>query len=185
MTLPSDVGEATRLLQAARAGDAASAERLAELVYGELHSMALAHARPGGTLQPTALVHEVWLKLHGHLASLQDRRHFFAVASRAMRQVLANHARDARAQKRGDGRLAVTLEEGLGTDDAAIDVVALDDSLAKLARLNERHARVVELRFLCSLSIAETAEALGVSSRTVESDWAVAQAWLRRELQRA
>lgn len=176
------LGEATRLLQAARAGDAKAANRLAELVYDELHALAQAHALPGGTLQPTALVHEAWLKLHGNLASLQDRQHFFAVASRAMRQVLANHARAARAQKRGEGRLAVTLNERLGERDEALDAVALDDSLAKLAGLNERHARVVELRFLCSLSIQETAEALGLSHGTVENDWATAQAWLRREL---
>ena len=178
-------GEATRLLQAARAGDPGAADRLAELLYAELHALAQAQARPGGTLQPTALIHEVWLKLHGNLASLQDRRHFFAVASRAMRQVLANHARAARAQKRGEGRIGVTLDEHLGLNDDATDVVALDDSLARLAALNERHARVVELRFLCSLSIEETAEALSVSTATVERDWAFAQAWLRRELRRA
>jgi RNA polymerase sigma factor (TIGR02999 family) len=183
MSSPS-LGEATRLLQAVRSGDAGAADRLAELLYGELHALAQAQARPGGTLQPTVLVHEAWLKLHGNLADLQDRRHFFAVASRAMRQVLANWARAARAMKRGEGRIGVTLDAGLCAPDEPPDVVALDDSLARLATLNERYARVVELRFLCSLSIEETAEALDVSTATVERDWAVAQAWLRRELRR-
>lgn len=132
----SSPGEVTRLLQAARVGDTGATDRLAELLYAELHALALAQARPGGTLQPTALVHEVWLKLHSNLANLQDRPHFFAVASRAMRQVLANHARAARAQKRGEGRIGVTLDAHLGLNDHVPDVVALDDSLARLAALN-------------------------------------------------
>ena len=174
--------ETTRLLEALRAGDESAAAPLVELLYHELYAMARARVRPGKTLQPTALVHEVWLKLNGQLGSFHDRRHFLAVASRAMRQVLANAARDARTLKRGGDRFGVTLGAEVGAPAAEIDLVALDDSLRRLAELDERQGRIVELRFLCSLTIAETAEVLGVSTTTVEDDWAMARAWLRREL---
>lgn len=177
--------ETTRLLEALRAGDESAAEPLVELLYQELRAMAGARVRPGKTLQPTALVHEVWLKLNGQLGSFHDRRHFLAVASRAMRQVLANAARDARTMKRGGDRCGLTLDADVGSPATELDLVALDDSLSRLAALDERQARIVELRFLCSLTIAETAEVLGVSTRTVEGDWAMARAWLRRELRRA
>jgi RNA polymerase sigma factor (TIGR02999 family) len=180
------MAETTRLLQALRDGDDSASGPLIELLYRELHAMARAKARPDSTLQPTALVNEVWLKLNGKLGDFADRRHFFAVASRAMRQILANAAREARTLKRGGAQRGVTLDEGinggLGAPDAQLDLVALDDSLRKLAELDERQARIVELRFLCSLTIAETASVLGISHTTVEGDWAMAQAWLRREL---
>jgi len=186
------LGEATRLLQAVREGDAGAGERLVELLYGELHALGERHGRRDQTLAPTALVHEVWLKLEGHLAHFADRRHFLAAASQAMRQVLANHARAERALRRGGGRVVVTLDgnrDGRGGSDLAanstnaeLDLVALDDSLRRLAELDARQARVVELRFLCSLTIPETADVLGVSEGTVKSDWVMAQAWLRREL---
>lgn len=176
------MSETTRLLDAVRGGDAAAADKLIELLYRELHELARARARPGRTLQPTALVSEVWLKLNGKLGDFKDRRHFLAVASRAMRQILANAAREARTLKRGGHQRAVTLDEQSGGPSRELDIVALDDSLRRLAELDERQARIVELRFLCSLSIAETAAVLGVATSTVEDDWAMAQAWLRREM---
>lgn len=185
----------TRLLQGARNGEQDSAHALLPLVYAQLRGLSEAIFRaenPGHTLQPTALVHEAWLKLAGHLDSLADRTHFFAVASKAMRQVLTDHARTARRSKRGGNALRVTLDGQLPPDDARnaqsgqheLDLVDLEDSLAKLAKLNERHARMVELRLLGGLTIDETATALGTSHATVERDWVTVRGWLRRELGR-
>ena len=174
------------MLQALAAGEAADDPALFEAVYSQLHRLAEVAFRgrhAGLTLQPTALVHEAWLKLDGHLAGIRDREHFLAVASLAMRQILHNYAEAARAEKRGGGAPRVTLTE---PSDAvplpALDLVALDDALAELARLHPRHARVVELRFLASLTIADTAASLGVAHSTVEADWAMARAWLRAKL---
>lgn len=176
----------TRLLRDARAGDTGASEALLPLVYGELQGLANAifsDERKGHTLQPTALIHEAWMKLAVHLEGVEDRRHFFVLASRAMRQVLADHARGKRRQKRGEGRQRVTLNDRIGdTDSSGIDLVEFDDSLTRLAKLNDRHAQVVELRILGGLTIAETAEALGVSHTTIEGDWFMAKAWLRTEL---
>jgi len=177
--------EITRLLRAAQSGDTAAADALLEAVYRQLRELAGAamgqHA--GHVLQPTALVHEAWLKLEGHLDGLEDRRHFLRVAARAMRQVLANQAEAERAEKRAGRRMQfTTLSWGDVAGTESLDALVLDDVLTKLGDLNERHARVVELRFLCALTIAETADALGVSHATVETDWAMARAWLRREL---
>ena len=180
----------TALLEGVRAGRSDAAESLLALAYGELGRIARAHMpgeRKGHTLQPTALVHEAWMKLAPHLDSVEDRRHFFAVASQAMRQVLTDYARRSNSQKRGDGNRGITIDEALaaGGGDHGVDFVDLDDSLNRLASLNERHARVVELRIFGGLTIAETAETLEVSHGTVESDWFTARAWLRRELSRA
>lgn len=178
--------EVTVLLSRLREGEAGVVDQLLPLVYAELRGLAgaiFADQRPGHTLQPTALVHEAWLKLHGGLGTIEDRRHFLIVAGRAMRQVVADHARAHNAQKRGDGRRKVALE----TDVAAgggreVDLVDLDDSLRELAERKPRHAEVAELRLFSGLSIDEIADALGVSPRTVDSDWAMARAWLRKEL---
>ena len=173
----------TTLLGAHGRGDPGALDRLLPLVYDELHRLAdraFGSQRPGHTLQPTAVVHEAWLKLARGLGDVSGRQHFYAVAAKAMRQVLANHAASVRSRKRGDGLRAVTLHE-LG-DGSEVDLVALDDALRKLAELNPRHARVVELRFLAGLTIPEAADAIGVSHGTVESDWAMARAWLGREL---
>lgn len=157
--------------------------------YDELRAVASAALRRGGpsTLHPTALVHEAWLKLRGHFKGVRDRQHFLALAALAMRQVLSDHARARRAARRDAAHISVciSLPERSSGDPASprsLDLVALDNALTKLAALKERHARVVELRFLCSLTIQETAEVLGVSSGTVESDWSMARAWLRNEL---
>lgn len=174
--------ETTQLLAALRAGDTSAAESLIELLYDKLHAMARARALPGRTLQPTALVNEVWLKVNGKLGEFEDRRHFLAVASRAMRQVLASAAREASSLKRGDGNRAVTLDVDFVPAREEISLVALDSALSKLARVDARQARIVELRFLCSLTINETANTLGISASTVEADWAMAKAWLRREV---
>ena len=179
----------TRLLQSARAGEAEASASLLALTYGELGQLARAHfsaQRADHTLQPTALVHEAWLKLAAHLEGIEDRRHFFAIASRAMRQVLADHARTRNRAKREGNRPRLTLDQAIGeADTAAIDLVDLDDSLRRLAELNERHARVVELRIFGGLTIAETAAELGVSHDTVEKAWFMAKAWLHTELSRA
>lgn len=179
----------TLLLQRAREGDASASERLLPAIYDELHDVArgiFAGQRPGHTLQPTALIHEAWLKLVGNLGTTNDRKHFFVVAAKAMRQVLADHARGRSRQKRGGDAARVTLGALVEpAADAGIDLVALDDSLRRLAARNERHARIAELRLLGALTIAEVAEELGLSPRTIEDDWAMTKAWLRRELARA
>jgi RNA polymerase sigma factor (TIGR02999 family) len=181
----------TRLLGELRAGDEGAAERLLPLVYGELRSLADAvfnGQSKGHTLQPTALVHEAWLKLDGNLGGLEGRRHFFAVAAKAMRQVLADHARSRGRAKRGGGQHLVTLDEAVtpaaksSAATPSVDLIALHDALEKLTQLNERHARVVELRLLGSMTIAETAQTLGVSDGTVKTDWTIARAWLWRAL---
>jgi RNA polymerase sigma factor (TIGR02999 family) len=188
-TPPNDV---TELLRAWGAGDAEACEELARLVYAELRQQArraLRREGEGHTLQPTALVHEAWMRLDGqHDARWQSRTQFFAVAAQMMRRVLVDHARARRALKRG-GEARVTLGDVHGELDApdaaldAIDLIALDDALARLAILDPQKARLVELRYFAGLSITEAATALGVSPATVGREWAVARIWLRRELE--
>lgn len=175
-------GDITELLTALRDGDRTALDRLFPLVYAELHDRAhrqLARRRPGDTLSTTALVHEVYLKLTDSAhQSYQDRVHFFAVASRAMRQILVDYARRMTAAKRGGG-LAVSLDpDQLGNPGRAEELLALDEALARLEGLDERLARNVEMRFFGGLSVEETAEALGVSPRTVKRDWRKARAFL-------
>jgi RNA polymerase sigma-70 factor (ECF subfamily) len=178
--------QVTELLDRIRDGDGSAADRLLPLVYDELRALAshvFGPRKSAHTLQPTALVHEAWMRLAGGLGNLNDRVHFFRVAARAMRQVLADYARAERAQKRGGGVPSVTLDDSTeGVGSRHVDLVALDDSLSRLAELNDRHAKVVTLRLFGSLSIDEVAHSLGVSHATVESDWAFAKAWLRKEL---
>lgn len=177
---PQDV---TRLLHAAREGDAKALDDLYPLVYQDLHRVAhraLMGGRPGDTLNTTALVHEAYLKLHGASAfQPQDRRHFFAVAARAMRQIVVDHARSRAAQKRGGAYQRVDLDAAtIASDDSGLAVLALEDALRKLAVLDDRLARVVELRFFGGLSVEETAEVLEVDPRTVKRDWRKARAVL-------
>jgi RNA polymerase sigma factor (TIGR02999 family) len=138
----------------------------------------------GQTLQPTALVHEAYLRLVGHTRTSElARTHFFNLAAQAMRQVLADHARRRRAAKRGGDRQRVDFGQVVhGSASTGVDVVSLDDALTALAELDARQARIVELRFLAGMTIDETAVALGVSPRTVQLDWRMARAWLRRRL---
>jgi RNA polymerase sigma-70 factor, ECF subfamily len=178
----------TVLLQQLQAGDADAVGSLLPLVYGELRGLAqalFANERRAHTLQPTALIHEVWLKLGGNLGGAGDRRQFFALAALAMRRVLTDHARTQRREKRGSGQRGITLAEHLvasGTGPEALDLLELEDALVRLAAMNERHARMVELRFFGGLTIDETAATLGVAHATVERDWFTVRAWLRREL---
>jgi RNA polymerase sigma factor (TIGR02999 family) len=178
----------TDLLRAWGAGDAGASDELVPLVYAELRRQAqraLRREGEGHTLQPTALVHEAWLRLDGqHDASWESRSQFLAVAAQMMRRVLVDHARTRRALKRGGGDTFVTLSDAthvLATPDE-VDVIALDDALGRLALMDPRKARLVELRYFAGLSIPQAAAAVGVSQATVIREWAVARAWLRREL---
>ena len=179
----------TELLRAWGAGDAAAGEALVPLVYAELRRQArraLSREGEGHTLQATALVHEAWLRLAGQQdADWESRTQFLAVAAQMMRRVLVDHARTRRALKRGGGGTQVTLgdveQPAPGADD--VDVLALDDALARLADIDPRKARLVELRYFAGLSIPEAANALGISAATVGREWAVARMWLRRELE--
>jgi RNA polymerase sigma factor (TIGR02999 family) len=161
--------------------------RLLPIIYEELHALAQAYMRqerPDHTLQPTALLNEAYVRLVGQPASnLKDHTHFLAVAARTMRQVLVDHARRHRCNKRGGDRQRSPLEEVvLMTENRAVDVLALDDALSELATVNPDHVRVVELRFFAGLTIDETARALGMSTATVERAWQSARAWLYRQL---
>lgn len=175
--------DVTRLLEAARGGNRRALDELYPLVYQDLHGVAhraLLGGRPGDTLNTTALVHEAYLKLHGASRfEPVDRRHFFAVAARAMRQIIVDHARSRGAQKRGGEHQRVDLDAAtMAADDSGAAVLALEDALRKLAELDERLARVVELRFFGGLSVEETAEVLEVDPRTVKRDWRKARAVL-------
>jgi RNA polymerase sigma factor (TIGR02999 family) len=189
----------TGLLRAWGAGDAQACEALVPLVYAELRRQArraLRREGEGHTLQPTALVHEAWLRLdEQHDARWESRAQFFAIAARIMRRVLVDHARARRAYKRGGGAVQVSLgdaERAVAESGAppaggaaldAVDVLALNEALARLALLDPQKARLVDLRYFAGLSIPEAAAALGVSPATVGREWAVARMWLRRELE--
>jgi RNA polymerase sigma factor (TIGR02999 family) len=194
-TPPERAPAITELLHAWERGDASAPEALARLVYTELRrraANALRREVDGHTLQPTALVHEAWLRLDGqHGARWESRTQFFAVAAQMMRRVLVDHARTRRALKRGAAPVQVTLGEvdrasaASDADSSAnnVDLLALDDALARLAEIDPRKARLVELRYFAGLSIPECAAALGISQATVGREWSVARIWLRRELQ--
>ena len=177
----------TRLLDQASGGDHAAASRLLPMIYGELRALAgsfLRAERPDHTLEPTALVHEAYLKLVGQAqVTWAGRAHFLAVAASAMRRILADHARRRRAAKRGGHWHRITLDEAVAPDaGCTLDVLDLDEALHKLASLDQRKSRVVELRFFGGLTNQAVAEVLGVSRKTVADDWTVARLWLRREL---
>jgi RNA polymerase sigma factor (TIGR02999 family) len=176
------------LLARWRSGDREALQALIPIVYNELHALAhhyLRAERPGHTLQSTALVHEVYLRLMGqNPAATQDRAHFVAVAARLMRQILVDYARARRAAKRGP-ECQVELSETLDLpQNRPLDFVALDDALNELSRRDEQQVRIVELRFFGGLTVEETAEVVRISPATVKRDWTVARAWLTREVQR-
>lgn len=188
--LPPDPAPArvTQLLQRLDSGDTAAADQLFVEVYADLRRMAgaaMARESPGHTLQATALVSEAWLKLaRGGLGLVEGRRHFLAVAARAMRQVLVDYARRRRAERRGGGLVRVTLN-GADVADGEVDLgelLALDEALDSLGALDERLRRLVELRFFAGLKDGEIAEVLGVTRRTVQREWVKARAFLNREL---
>lgn len=183
-------GEATALLLRLRQDGAAREQttaRLAELLYPELRRIAarlMRKERDGHTLQPTAVVHEAFMRLVDQKTiDWQDRAHFLGIAARVMRQILVEHARRHGAAKRGGGSDRVTLDEdALPREDASFGLLVLDEVLTRFAAFDPRSAQVAELRIFGGLTVRETAEELGVSARTVDTDWAVARMWLAREL---
>jgi len=182
--------EITQLLQAWRQGDERVLEKLTPQVYRELHRAAkhcMARERDGHTLQATALINELYLRLSDlKLIDWQNRAHFFGMAAQAMRHILVDYARARHAAKRGGGAHEVSFDEAaMVTAERVAEVVALDDALDGLANLAPRQSRVVELRYFGGLSVKETAEVLGVSAESVKRDWRMAKVWLLRELQRS
>ena len=180
-------GDVTLLLNAWCNGDAAALERVAPLVEAELRNIARAYMRresPGGTLQPTALVNEAYVRLIGwHAGEWQNRTHFYAVAAKLMRRVLVSHAVRRGRHKRGGSKMFVSLADA--HDVAAerpTDLLALDEALTRLAAFDDRKARLIELRFFAGLTAQEAADLLGTSLRTVNREWSLARAWLFREL---
>lgn len=188
--MPHDTHETTTLLIKWRNGDAAAADELISRVYSELRRLAghyLRSEQPGNTLQATALVHELYIRLVGsEPVTWQNRAHFFAVAAQQMRRILIDHARARRAEKRGGGALTLSLAEVSGVAGSPTqDVLVIHEALAKLEALDERAAHVVELRFFGGLQEKEAAEVLGVSVATLKRDWEFARVWLMTQLQSA
>jgi RNA polymerase sigma factor (TIGR02999 family) len=180
----------TQLLVNWSNGDRQALEQLTPLVYGELRRLAsryLRRERPGHTLQSTALVHEAYLRLiDQRYVRWQNRAHFFGIAAQLIRRILVDHARAHQAQKRGADAPVLSLDEAVAAPEKRdLNLVALDDALNDLARIDPQQGRIVELRFFTGLSIEETAEVLGISPATVKRDWVVAKAWLHRELSRS
>lgn len=187
---PDTDGEITRAAQAAGEGDAAAVERLMRLAYEELRALAaarLAKLPPGQTLQPTALVHEVYLKLFDGPVKWAGRAHFFGSAARAMRDIVVDRARRAARLRHGGGRRRVELDEAVLEADPgpAADVVLVDEALRRLEQEDPRKAQIVSLRYFAGLTIEQTAAALEISGATVEREWAFARAWLHREIGKA
>jgi RNA polymerase sigma factor (TIGR02999 family) len=180
--------EVTQLLQGWRDGDSRALDALLPLVYKELHRLAhfqLRRERPDHTLQSAALVHEAYLRLVGiSTPQWESRTHFFAIAAQLMRQILVDYARRHRAAKRGGSVCKVSLEDALVARQTDVDVLALDDALQALAKIDGRQSRIVELRFFAGLSLGEISEALDVGPATVQRDWTAARAWLHREMSR-
>jgi RNA polymerase sigma-70 factor, ECF subfamily len=182
--------EATQILSALASGDRSGSDRLMELVYDDFRRLAASYLEgdtAGNTLQPTAVVHEAFIKIVGEKgADWRGRSHFFAVGATAMRQILVDHARKKSAVKRGGGRARIDLDERLAvsvhSDD---DVLAIDEVLNKLACINSRRAKIVEMRFFGGMTVDEVAVTLGVSSSAVKKQWTATSAWLRRELAEA
>ena len=184
------VPDITQLLLDLRTGQREVMDALFPMVYDELRQIAhhrLAHRQVGHTLSTTALVHEAYLKLIDQTrARWQDRVHFFAVAARAMRFILIDHARRRQAQKRGSDPVKISLDQvELAADTQAADLLALDEALTRLHTLDERLAQVVEYRFFGGLTIEETAEVLTIAPRTVKRDWQKARLWLYQDMQAA
>lgn len=179
--------KATDSLVAITEGDRTSATQLVETVYDDLRRLAhhyMNQEKAGHTLQPTALVHETYLKLVDQTrVDWRSRSHFFAIGAQAMRRILVNHAKGKARIKRGGNRLKISLDEALTvSNESGDDVLALDEALQKLARIDAQQAQIVELRFFGGMTVEETAVALGLSKRTVEREWTACRAWLRREL---
>jgi len=183
--------EVTEWLVRWTAGEPEALDQLLPIVYDECRRVAarqLRAERPNHTLNPTALVHEMYLRLiDQHRADWRNRAQFFGIVARTMRRVLVDHARARKAKKRGAGRTLLSIGDALDTPDssATADIDAIDQALHQLARLDPDQERIVELRFFAGLTVEETAHVLGISPRTVKREWAMARAWLFRELQPA
>lgn len=182
-----DSHQVTQLLLAWSDGDKTALDQLMPLVYGELRRLAKSHMRrerPGHTIQTTALIHEAYLRLiDADQVRLENRRSFFGVAARLMRQVLVDLARERHSQKRGGAARQVSFDEALVISKQPDEgLLALDEALQELARIDARKSQMVELRFFGGLSVAETAEALDVSVETIHRDWRLAKSWLLRRL---
>lgn len=182
----SERADISLLLERVRGGDSAAVDTLLPMVYDELHALAgtmFRSERAGHTLQPTALVHEAWMKMAGGICQAQDRTHFFRIAAQAMRRVLTDHARKHNALKKGAGERRMTLDSDCaeigGTE---FDVLAFEDCLTRLGQLSPRHVQVVEMRVFGAMSVEEIGTVLGIGKRTVDREWALARAWLRNEL---
>lgn len=184
--MSDELAPITRLLHAAAGGDPQAMDDVYASVYPRLRQIArsrLRSQRRDATLDTTALVHEAYLKVAAKPGNeYADRGHFFALAAKAMRQVILNQAEKRQAAKRGGGAIAVTLDDVATAPDADAEIIALDAALTRLAALSERQSQVVECMFHAGLTVEETAEALGISPATVKRDWSTARAWLYREL---
>lgn len=185
----SDTAETTQILIELGQGNRSAADRLMPLVYEELRALAehfMQEERLSHTLQATAVVHEAYLRLIDQSrVDWKNRAHFFALATTMIRRVLVDHARRHQTAKRGGGAPKLTISDGVAAaENEEIDLMALDEALQKLEGLNERHKRVVELRFFGGLTVEETAHVLDVSPQTVRIDWRMARAWLRERLER-
>lgn len=179
--------EATRIVNAIAAGDRSGVDRLFSLLYGTLRDLAaryLKGERPDQTFSPTDLVHEAYMKLiDQRKVEWRGKTHFLAIGAQAMRRILVDHARYKHRAKRGGGRVRVQLNEQIAlSPEREEDLLALDEALTRLTQVDPRQATIVELRFFGGLNVSEVAEVLGVSKRTVESEWTAVRAWLRREL---
>jgi RNA polymerase sigma factor (TIGR02999 family) len=182
--------EVTQLLGQLSGGNRAAVDELLPLVYKELKRIAgsqMSHERPGHTLQATALVHEAYLKLVDQRdVNWRNRAHFFGVAAQAMRRIMLDYAKARGRGKRGGGIHKTSLDEAMAvSEDRAGELLDIDEALTRLEQIDARQGRIVELRFFCGLSVEETAEAMGISSPTVKREWAMAKAWLHRELTRS
>jgi RNA polymerase sigma factor (TIGR02999 family) len=180
-------GDVTQLLFRLRIGDREAESKLVDAVYGELHRLAAAYMRRerlDHTLQPTALLHEAYVRLvNQREKDWQNRAHFFGVAAQVMRRILVDHARVKRTEKRGGTARKVDFDEAHSISmERSEELLAIDEALSRLAEIDPRQAHIVELRFFGGLTEEETAQVLGISSRTVKRDWTVAKAWLRVEL---
>ncbi len=179
-------GDVTQLLMQSRAGDRAALDRLMPMVYDELRLIAaryLRKERPGHTLQSTALVNEAYLRLVDQRGEWQNRAHFFGVAARIIRSLLVDHARARLASKRGGQKLTLRLDESIALPaQRELHLIAVDDALTSLSRIDEQQSRIVELRFFGGLTIEETSEVLQISPSTVKRDWILAKTWIFREL---
>ena len=177
----------TQMLHDWSHGDQEVLDKLVPVVYEELRRQAaryLKRERPGHTLQTTALIHEAYIRLIDQKnVHWQNRAHFYAISAKLMRRILVDHARSRQAAKRGGSDIKLPLEEAMSAPEGReVDIVALDEALERLAAIDPQQSRVVELKFFSGMSVEETAEVLGVSTRTVKRDWNVAKAWLRREI---